>query len=109
MTERAFTAKLLRALRFHAALKSAVVWKINDRTTGGIPDILISTSEGRTTFWEVKLYPNRPTKLQAYYLNKLRFSWCIYFSDSGIRIPPTAEIFGFTDAVEEIVHRCLYA
>lgn len=111
MTESQFQAKLLKALRSHATLKDAVIWKTNDRTTGGIPDIIISEREGRTTFWEVKLYPNHPTKLQAYYLNKLRFSWCIYFHGSSgrVRIPPRIESFSFKEAVEEIIRRCVDA
>jgi hypothetical protein len=110
LKEAMFTAKLLRVLRAHAALRDAVIWKLNDRTTRGIPDFVVTTQEGRTTWWEVKMYPNYPTKIQAYFLNRLRFSWCIYaHTRSGVKIPPSVSIFTFDEAVEEVVRRCVNA
>jgi len=110
MKESAFTSKLLHALRAHSALREAVIWKLNDRFTRGIPDFVVVTSEGRATWWEVKIHPNYPTKIQAYFLNRLRFSWCIYAHarSGGVKIPPAASIFTFDEAVEEVVRRCIY-
>jgi len=71
MTEAQFQSKLLKALRSHPALKDAVIWKMNDRYTKGIPDILVFCND-TTTFLEVKIWPNKPTKIQQYYLDKLR-------------------------------------
>ena len=71
MKEGDFTRRLLAVLRKHPALKEAVVWKHNDASTGGIPDF--SVSIGKHTEWfEVKIAPNEPTELQAYYLGRLR-------------------------------------
>lgn len=71
MTESQFTARLLRALRAHPALRDAVIWKLNDRTTKGIPDFVIV--EGSMTLWcEVKVASNMPDKIQMHWLKKLR-------------------------------------
>jgi|SRR6266850_4298758 len=114
MTESTFCRKLLRALRSHAALRGAVIWKLNDRTTSGIPDFVVTTREGRTTWWEVKVAPNDLTKIQHYYLAKLRFSWAVMFLKSGsVTIRPQGvpvnHFWGFVAAVEEIVRRCVDA
>ncbi len=70
MTESAFTRKLIAALRKTEALRDAWIVKHNDATTGGVPDF--SVTVGRHTEWfEVKLHPNRPTKLQAWTLEKI--------------------------------------
>jgi hypothetical protein len=71
MTESEFTRKLLRALRSHAALKDTVIWKISDRFSSGIPDLCITNGK-LTNFFELKVHPNRSTKLQEYYLRRLR-------------------------------------
>lgn len=71
MKEAVFQAKLLRALRGNPVLKEAVIWKLNDNYTKGIPDVLISL-RGVTTFFELKCWPNMPTKIQAYYLGRLK-------------------------------------
>lgn len=69
--EATFQSKLLRALRSHAALKDAVVLKLNaDATTKGIPDVMISL-RGVTTFFELKCEPNEATKIQVWYLKRL--------------------------------------
>jgi hypothetical protein len=70
MTESQFQTKLLRALKQHPALKDAVIFKHSDRFNRGVPDFSV-TINGRTTWWEIKMLPNRPTKIQSYYLNKL--------------------------------------
>ena len=70
-TESQFTARLLRALRAHPALRDAVIWKHNDRTTRGIPDFSM-TINGRTTWWEIKVGDNRLTKIQKYFIERLQ-------------------------------------
>src|SRR2546423_13399962 len=109
MTERDFTAKLLRALRQHAALKGAVIWKLNDRTTMGIPDFVVTLNE-RTTWWEVKVWPNVLTKIQCYYLMRLRLSWCVILQKGIVLIRPQGmpvnSYFSFETAIAEIVRRC---
>jgi len=111
VTESRFAAKLLSALRQHPALKDAVIWKLSDRTTRGIPDFVVTTREGHTTWWEVKVAPNKLAKIQSYYLTKLRYSWCvILLKHNSVTIQPqgmpvnTSYFFGA--AVELIVQRC---
>lgn len=70
MTEARFQAKLLTALRQHPALREAVIWKLSDRFTRGIPDVFVSM-DGVTRFFELKVWPNRPTKIQRYWLERL--------------------------------------
>lgn len=114
MTESQFCQKLLRALRAHPQLKDAVIWKLNDRTTRGIPDFVVTTAEGRTTWWEVKVAPNDLTKIQKHYLAKLRFSWTIVLRPDGcVAVFPQGVAikvhYFFSGAVEEIVRRCVDA
>jgi VRR-NUC domain len=83
MTEAKFTAKLLKALRAHPALDEAVIWKFNDRVSAGIPDFAIVI--GRRTLWvEVKIHPNKLSKIQKYYLDQIKEGGVtIYASTSG--------------------------
>ena len=111
MRESEFTTKLLSALRRHPVLASSVIWKLNDRTTAGIPDFLV-VFNGRTTFWEVKVLPRQLTKLQAYFINRLNAgAWRIAFvvrvqeSYHWIEDRPLE----FAELVEEIVVRCVNA
>lgn len=117
MTESQFTSKLLRALKQHPALKEAVIWKLNDRTTSGIPDVLVS-QYGWTTFFELKVWPNRTTKIQQYYLAKLaprswvieaghKCSSMIYSGAKGNQMLTINDTFSQT--VEAIVVRCINA
>lgn len=110
MTESAFTSKLLKALRSHVMLRDAVIWKLNDRTTSGIPDVLISL-RGVTTFFELKVWPNSPTKIQTYFLQKLmpRAYLVTLTRDKGILLVGASkfmEVFDFNEAVREIAVRC---
>jgi len=73
MTEARFQAKLLKELRKHPALKEAVIFKHSDRFNGGVPDISI-TIGAQTTWLELKVYPNKPDKLQQFYLNRMQRS-----------------------------------
>lgn len=79
----------------------------------GIPDFVITTAEGRTTWWEVKVAPRNLTKIQRYYLAKLRFSWSITMLKDVITIQPQGvpvnHFWSFRAAVEEIVRRCVDA
>ena len=70
MLEGEFSRKLLKALREHPALAEAVVWKHADRFNAGFPDVTITIGK-HTEFFELKIHPNRPTKLQEYYLRRL--------------------------------------
>ena len=70
MLEGEFSRKLLAALRKHPALAKAVIWKHSDRFTSAILDFSVSIGP-RTHWFELKIHPNRPTKLQAYYLKRL--------------------------------------
>lgn len=114
MTESAFTSKLLKALRSHVMLRDAVIWKLNDRTTSGIPDFVVTTREGRTTWWEVKVAPNDLTKIQRYYLAKLRFSWSVVLLKGDLvsirpQGIPVNSYCNFKMAIEAIAGRCCLA
>lgn len=113
MTEATFQAKLLRALRQHAALKDAVIWKLNaDVTTKGMPDVMVSIL-GRTTFFELKCDPNEPTKIQTYYLRKLapRAYVAKSLRSGGFRLyredVDYVLVYSVEALAEEIVKRCV--
>ena len=56
MTEATLKSTLVKLLR--AELRGAVVLRIEDRFTSGIPDIIVSWNQ-RVSFWEVKYaHPN---------------------------------------------------
>lgn len=84
-TEKAFLAKLLPDLRKRLEPKGAVIFKHNDFYTSGVPDFTI-TIDGRTTWWEAKLAPNTPTKLQAYYLKALGSAGYVITYDDHARL-----------------------
>ena len=115
--ESQFQSRLLKALRLHPALQDAVIFKHSDRFNTGVPDFSVTTREGRTTWWELKVAPNRLTKIQQYYLAKLRYSWCVTLQHSalgavsiypqGIMTLSSAHVFQFRDAIEEIMRRCV--
>jgi hypothetical protein len=113
VTESQFQAKLLRALRAHPALKDAEVWKMSDRFRRGVPDVVIVMPNGRVTWWELKVAPNKLTKIQSYYLTKLRLSWCVIFEPPcayTIRpqgVPVNSCYFDFSVLVRDIVTRCV--
>jgi hypothetical protein len=114
MTESQFQSKLLARLRKHPSLKDAVIWKLSDRFTGGIPDVLISL-KGVTTFFELKRWPNQPTKIQKFYLQKLApRSWVIVAGSKGDSIMYSGARGNqfllrnedFEDTVQAVVVRC---
>lgn len=112
MTEARFQAKLLKALRAHPALKDGVVVKLNDRFTKGLPDVMISIL-GRTTFLELKVGQNMPSKIQHWFLGRLSPSFVVTAlkEEVAVREYITDKLFfaDFNDAVEEIVRRCINA
>lgn len=104
MTESQFTQKLLKALRSHPALKDAVIFKFNDRTTRGIPDFSISIYE-HTIWFEVKVGNNNPTKIQAYFLKKFRGAAVLLRNSGRITWVNDNEYFEFDELVDNIVRR----
>src|SRR5258708_38880993 len=113
MKEAAFTAKLLKALRSHAALHDAVIWKHSDFYTKGVPDFSV-TLNSYTTWWECKIKPNKTTKLQSWFLAKLgACAFIISASNDGkwVEIFSAFEGCGtsFNSSIEEIVKRCGHA
>jgi len=70
MLEGEFSRKLLAALRKHPALAEAVIIRHVNQFQAGVPDFSISIGK-HTEFFELKIHPNRPTKLQTYYLKRL--------------------------------------
>jgi len=68
--ESKFTREIMKSLREHQLLKDAVIFKHNDFYTAGIPDLTI-TINGLTTWFELKVAPGQPTKLQQFFLDKL--------------------------------------
>ncbi len=80
-TEAQYTREFLK--QFRAKHPQAVAFKINDRTTSGIPDSAITMS-GRTLWLEFKRDKPALTPLQATTLTRLarasdRRSFCIVF------------------------------
>lgn len=74
MTETAFTRKFMAKLREAAKAypQTIIIFKHNDFYTAGIPDFSVSVKElGITSWFEIKMAGNEPTKLQQYYLDRL--------------------------------------
>jgi len=71
MLEGAYWGKKLRPLLTkHQALRDAIIIKHANHYSGGLPDFSITL--GRCTHWfELKMYPNTPSKLQALMLEQL--------------------------------------
>jgi hypothetical protein len=91
MKEGDFTSLLLRTLKAHPSLQGAVIFKHSDFYTMGVPDFTI-TIRGRTTWWEVKVHPNKPTKIQQFYIDALKpVSYVIVAKEHGGR-PMNSEI-----------------
>ena len=112
MRESQFQSRLLKALRSHPALRDAVIFKHSDRFNTGVPDFSVTTREGRTTWWELKVAPHKLEKIQKYYLNKLVLSWCVTLVQTNLfEIAPQgvaiAKWHETDNAIEEIVQRCV--
>jgi hypothetical protein len=108
MLERDFQRRLLSALRAHEALREAQIWKVGDRFNAGRPDIQIFRSSV-TYYFELKVMPNKPTKLQEYYLWHLRpVAWLVTALDAkNYQISDSYDVYTFDQIVTEIVNRCL--
>lgn len=111
MTESQFTHKLLRALKQHPRLQDAWIQKHSDRVNAGIPDF--SITRGRTTIWaEVKMWPNKPTKLQAWTLRCIGEggSALITVKGNGHLVTPITMVgfLTFAELVEELAARCVH-
>lgn len=110
MTEARFQSRLLKSLRQHPVLKDGIVVKLSDRFTSGLPDVMVSTvtlEYGRyvTTFFELKVWPNKMTKIQRYYFNRMKAHLVTLYKNGDIFV---GEFVGnFPQAVEEIVRRCV--
>lgn len=115
MTESQFQAKLLRALREHPALRDwqDTIWKVSDRFGGGRPDLQIFNGKN-TNYFELKVWPKVPTKIQSFFLRKFgnRGYW-IQFHSEGRHVLFTPNntwlLVNVTmeELVEGIVIRCL--
>jgi hypothetical protein len=78
MTESQFSAKLLRALR--QRMPNAIIWKLNDRFTSGIPDAVV-VYEGRATWLEMKIGTNSVTPIQWETLYKLKRGYVVSWNN----------------------------
>lgn len=113
MTESQFSAKLLRALR--TALPNAVIFKISDRFTSGIPDF-VAIHEGLATWFELKVKNNKPTLIQWETLRRLRRGYLVQWAQTigmvthVVATRQAAELsegpFKFERLVEHIVRLC---
>lgn len=86
MTEAPLTRKFLAAVQ--AQLPNAVIFKINDRTTAGIPDAVIS-HDFCTVWLEFKKHPNKLTPLQKLNIDRINKggrAMVITFHDQFVRV-----------------------
>ena len=109
MLEGAYTRKLLRALKQHAMLKSAVIWKHANPFTRGVPDFSISI--GARTIWvEVKMQKGKLAPIQKFYLERLRKgAMLVVAMNDGRDAWVEDRIVSFDGLVAEIVQRCFDA
>jgi hypothetical protein len=105
MTESAFTSKLLAALRKDPLLKDcgAVIFKHCDRLTAGIPDFSITVKGRYTTWWEVKVMPNGLSKIQKYYIDKLKPAAHVLWVDGNkFHLDGTVGTYTFKQLIDTI-------
>ena len=105
MNESQWTSqKLLPALR--RKMPDAVIVKLNDATTEGLPDFFVCL-EGVTTFFEVKLKMPYFLPLQYETLRRLqRGYYIIWGSDEGILqhvLAPWVESLGFKHVSDAVI------
>lgn len=68
MTEKELKKQVMLYLK-----DKGIFWKTSDRFQVGLPDIVgILKPSGKFVAIELKIYPNKPTKMQQYILNKTR-------------------------------------
>ena len=71
MNERDLTTKILKAIKTNYPL--AFCYKVCDRFTSGIPDIL-ACYKGYFIGLELKVYPNKTSKIQEYVMKQIKAS-----------------------------------
>lgn len=108
MTESQFQSKLIRELKKHPAMAEAIIWKVADRFGGGRPDVQVFLHD-LTTYFELKIAPNGPSKLQAYYLEKLGKRSVLVTFFPGTKLVAVDNVICKTMkfAVDEMVVRCM--
>lgn len=104
--ESVFTSVLLKHLR--AAMPTAVIFKNCDFYTAGIPDFSVSM-DGITTWFEVKIAPNKPTALQAEFLKRLapRAHLITWHTHHDIEIDGDGCPVSFSEAILHVQGLCL--
>lgn len=70
MTESQLTRNVLLMMR--KEFPGIWCYKVNDRFTSGVPDILGCLPGGRIFAIELKIWPNEATKIQNYVLDRIR-------------------------------------
>lgn len=107
MKESAFTAKLLKALRAHPALRDrAAIIKHANPFHRGIPDFSV-TIQRRTWWYEVKKRGEKPTKIQLWHLHRMDGDLITFHGNEAFITP--LQGFGWlsiNELTEEIVSRC---
>ena len=91
MTESQFSAKLLRALR--QRMPNAVVWKLNDRFTSGIPDAVV-VYEGMATWLEMKMKHGPLSAIQYETLKRLKRGYVVRYFPEQIWVSLMTESYG---------------
>jgi hypothetical protein len=104
MRESTFTSLLLKHLR--AALPDCYIVKHSNVYTSGVPDF--SVSRGSLTHWfEVKINPNRPTKIQTHYLAKLGEGGhlIVYFAHNNLVMDASYQLtlYQLVDVIVELM------
>jgi hypothetical protein len=110
MRESYFQAKLLRALRKHPVLHGAFITKHNDAWTAGLPDISVAPANTLAVFYfELKVYPNIPTKLQFHTAKRLgnRAHFLSVEKDGSFWVDYKEKYDDFEDLVERVVRMCV--
>lgn len=72
MTESTLTRNVMKMLR--KEYPNVWCWKVNDRFTSGVPDIIGCLPSGRMFAVELKVRPNKATRLQEHVIGKIRAS-----------------------------------
>jgi hypothetical protein len=84
-------------------IPEATIFKHNDYYTSGIPDFSV-TVQDLTTWFEVKVFPNSPTKLQAFFLQRLKpRSYLITFDKHGLIATIDEVTYTFSQLIERVV------
>lgn len=65
LNERKFTSQIMKEIKSH----NCFVHKIAERFASGFPDLIVINKKGKVMFIEVKVGSNKPTKLQAHFMD----------------------------------------